>query len=57
MCDVSDLEDDAWCDFAAQCEPACLCVQPDPYSNGCDQWEDEWDCNGEPNPFGECGVN
>jgi hypothetical protein len=40
----------AFCDFACECQPACLCVQPDFINGGCLLWDDQWSCPGEPNP-------
>lgn len=40
----------AFCDFACECQPACLCVQYDFFTDSCLIWEDQWSCPGRPNP-------
>ena len=52
FCSSSSLQRNAWCPETCMCVPACLCDQPDPMSNGCLSWSDQWaltGCKG-PNP-------
>ncbi len=56
ICNSSVNWKHAWCEGLCECVPACLCVSPDPFSNDCLQWEDQWDyslCKG-PNPSPYC---
>jgi hypothetical protein len=54
-CFSASLEKDAYCPYSDTCAPACLCVEPDPWSgSGCLSWLDEWSCPGTTNPFGKC---
>ncbi len=54
-CFSTSLQKEAYCPFTDMCQPACLCTDPDPSSNGCNGWLDEWSCKGtQVNPFGKC---
>ena len=39
-----------FCEFACECQPACLCTQYDFFNDECLLWEDEWSCPSQANP-------